>query len=177
MKNNTKKIVTYGVFIALVFITTFIIKVPTPTMGYIHPGDAMVILSGLLLGPVGGAVCAGIGSGLADIVGGYFIYAPATLIIKALCALTAGLIFKGISNTINVTVSSVIGGVVAEAIMVLGYFLFEAVMLFTGEGQSLSAGFIASAAGIPMNIIQGLFGIVLSAILYPILKKVIKEVL
>ena len=39
------------------------IRIPTPgTGGYIHPGDAIVILSGVILGPAYGFLAAGIGS-------------------------------------------------------------------------------------------------------------------
>ncbi|MBR5765838.1 MAG: ECF transporter S component, partial [Lachnospiraceae bacterium] len=80
---KTRTLVRSAMFAALTFIATYIIKIPTPgTGGYIHPGDAFVILSGVILGPVYGAAAAGIGSALADILGGYFYYAPITLLIK-----------------------------------------------------------------------------------------------
>ena len=59
---NTKKQVFTALLCALTCIATMIIKIPTPGMGYIHPGDALVLLCGFLLGPVPGALAAGIGS-------------------------------------------------------------------------------------------------------------------
>ena len=68
-----------ALFASLVFIGTFILKIPTPgTGGYIHPGDALVILSGVFLGPNYGFLAAAVGSALADILGGYVFYAPIT---------------------------------------------------------------------------------------------------
>ena len=45
---KTKKLIFAALFAALTCVATMIIKVPTPTMGYIHPGDSIVLLSGFL---------------------------------------------------------------------------------------------------------------------------------
>ena len=73
---KTKKLIFAALFAALTCVATMIIKVPTPTMGYIHPGDSIVLLSGFLLGPLYGGLAAGIGSMFSDLFGGYFSYAP-----------------------------------------------------------------------------------------------------
>ena len=42
-----------ALFAALACVATMSIRIPTPgTGGYIHPGDAIVILAGIILGPV-----------------------------------------------------------------------------------------------------------------------------
>ena len=47
-----KKLVMAALFAALACVATMSIKIPTPgTSGYIHPGDAIVILAGVVLGP------------------------------------------------------------------------------------------------------------------------------
>ena len=93
MNTNLKKIIMSALFAALACVATMSIRIPTPgTGGYIHPGDAVVILSGIVLGPLWGLLAGGIGSALADLLGGYFIYVPITFIIKGMVALTAGLI-------------------------------------------------------------------------------------
>ena len=84
MNNNTnlKQIVMTALFAALACVATMSIRIPTPgTGGYIHPGDAIVILSGVILGPVWGLLAAGIGSAMADLLGGYFIYVPITFAV------------------------------------------------------------------------------------------------
>ena len=88
--NTTKKIVFAALLAALACVATMIIKIPTPLGGYIHAGDAVVVLAGFLLGPVWGALAAGLGSGLADVISGYVLYAPGTFVIKAVVALLAG---------------------------------------------------------------------------------------
>ena len=175
--------VTSALFAALTFVGTFIIKVPTVTNGYIHPGDGFVILSGVFLGPLWGGLAAGFGSMLSDLIGGYITYVPATFIIKALVAVIAAgitaLIQKLIQNKKNV-VPVIAGGVIGEIFMVVGYFVFETFLAVftTGNGftaTSFNAALAASAAGIPANIIQGVFGIIISAVLYPILRPLVNK--
>lgn len=97
---QTKKITYTGIMMALVYLGTTIIKIPISfTGGYIHIGDAFVFLSGILLGPVYGAFAAGIGSALADILGGYPSWALPTLIIKALMAIITGLFMRYKNNS------------------------------------------------------------------------------
>ena len=87
MKFNTQKLVLTALFAALTCVATMIIRIPTPgTGGYIHPGDALVILSGIILGPLYGFLAAGLSSCLSDFLGGYFFYVPATFLIKGLVA-------------------------------------------------------------------------------------------
>lgn len=160
MNTSLKKIVMAALFAALACAATMSIRIPTPgTGGYIHPGDAIVILSGVVLGPVWGLLAGGIGSALADLLGGYFIYVPITFVIKGLVALTAGLIYKKIGKTKKSRYTAVVlGGIVDIVFVAGGYFLCEAMMYG-----------MAAAASIPANIIQGISGLIISIVLYPVL--------
>lgn len=177
---NTKKMVTAALMAALTCIATMVIKIPTPTMGYIHLGDGLVLLCGIVLGPVGGALSAGIGSMFADIFSGYVSWAPATLIIKALTAWIAGLLFHRLEYVFKGNraryISVLVGGLVGEAVMVLGYFIYETGLAAMASGSfnsaTLAAGIVSSAAGIPFNILQGITGIVISIVLLPVLMKI-----
>ena len=178
---KTKKLIFAALFAALTCVATMIIKVPTPTMGYIHPGDSIVLLSGFLLGPLYGGLAAGIGSMFSDLFGGYFSYAPATFVIKMLTAVFASLVYRAFTKKLSEVSGgkqaafTAISGVVGEAFMVFGYFVFEIFLMALAAGDgfsstSLAAGLASSASGVPFNIVQGLFGVILSTILYPLLK-------
>ncbi len=91
--SKTKKIVIVALFTALVAVATMAVKIPTIN-GYIHLGDTLVYLCGIFLGPVYGAIAAGMGSFLADMLSGYAIWAIPSFLIKALDAFVFGLIFK-----------------------------------------------------------------------------------
>ncbi len=177
---DTKFVVAAAMLAALTCIATIIIKIPTPTFGYIHLGDGFVLLCGILLGPLYGALSAGIGSMFADLFSGYIAFAPATFVIKAVTALIASILFRLIKK-IYASASGeyagiLIAGVMGEAFMVIGYFVFEIFLAMITAGQftntAFAAGVSSSATGIPFNIVQGFIGIVITALLLPLLKKI-----
>ena len=147
---------------AMACVATMVIKIPIPaTGGYINLGDCIVLLSGIILGPVYGGIAAGLGSALADLLGGYVAFAPATFIIKGLMAVVAALLIRDISskNILNV----LFAGFIAEVIMVVGYFVFEALVMGYG---------LAAAGAILGNAIQGVAGIAIATLLMPIIKRI-----
>lgn len=188
MNKRTKKLVLTALMMAMAYIATTIIKIQTPTMGYIHFGDCIVLLCGYLLGPGLGALAAGIGSMFSDLLSPYIIYAPGTLIIKALNAAVASVVFialmkmKGDSSgkvsTGYRTMALLISGILAEVIMVLGYFGYDilvAVVLNSGaDKMTLAAGVAYAATSVPFYIVKALINIVIATILYPILTKAVK---
>lgn len=178
-RNMNVKVLSMGaVSAALTMVATMVIKIPTPTMGYVHPGDCFVLLSGFLLGPVIGGLSAGIGSMLADLLGGYALWAPGTFVIKYLTAFTAALIYKRLSKGSghHIAVKSIIAGVIGEIIMIAGYFLFNIIILSfvnTGsEAVALGEAVVQSVAEIPFNAVQGVTGVVLATALIPVFEKI-----
>ncbi|MCR5836824.1 MAG: ECF transporter S component [Lachnospiraceae bacterium] len=163
LKNRTNKIAVSAMFAALCCVATMVIRIPTiGTNGYVNIGDVIVLLCGWLIGGAYGMMAAGIGAGLADLLAGYAQYVPGTFFIKALMALVAYLIIKAaIDKNINRTIAFIFSAIVAEAVMVVGYFLYEAVLLGYG---------IAAAASIPSNIVQGGTCLVIGVVLVRILE-------
>ena len=163
MNSNLKKIVITALFAALACVATMSVRIPTPgTNGYIHPGDAIVILSGVILGPVYGLVAGGIGSAMADLLGGYFVYVPITFAIKGLIAVIAGLIYKKLGKSSKSRYAAVVLGGITDIVLVAGgYFVCEYFLY----GAS-------AAASIPANIIQGVGGLIIAVVLYPVLMAV-----
>ena len=157
--NQTRMLVMTGLFAALGCVATMVLQVPSPTGGYMNLGDTVVILGAYLLGPVYGAIAGGVGPALADLLGGYGIYVPATLVIKALMGVTAALLYRALQKK---DWALLVCGVAAEAIMVVGYCLYDGL---------LSGSLAAGAAGIPSNLVQAAFGLVVSTLLAMILKK------
>lgn len=87
MKNQkTKYLCLAAVLAAIIYVFTQFFHIPSHT-GYTHIGDAFVYLAGALL-PWPYAMGAGaVGAALADILGGYAMWAPGSILIKALTAL------------------------------------------------------------------------------------------
>ena len=153
INTQTKKLAFTGIFIALVFALTIVVRVPSPTGGYINIGDAAVLTAGIILGPVYGAIAAGLGSAISDIVAGAAIYAPGTLIIKALMALVVGLFYKKCKSNGRLIVLLIL----SELIMVAGYFLYDALVLYLTGGENV---FLASLEEIVGNSLQGAIGVI-----------------
>ena len=92
---HVERLILTGLLTALIAVVTIVIAIPVPfTNGYVHPGDSMIFMAVLILGRRRGALAAGLGSALADILLGYFIWAPFTLAIKACMAFCTGLIIE-----------------------------------------------------------------------------------
>ena len=58
---------------ALIFVTTIMIQIPNGIGGYIHFGDALLLLFAMLLSPRSAFLSAALGSSLADLLRGYTI--------------------------------------------------------------------------------------------------------
>lgn len=164
MRNlSVRRLTLAGVLAALVFVMTYIPKVPVPvTGGYVHLGDGAIFLAALLLGPLG-IPAAAIGSGLSDLLGGYMVYVLPTMLIKALVALIAWRVWRAYS-----WLRAVIAFVVAEVVMVAGYFALEAVLYGTA----------AAWAAVAPNVIQGVAGVALGLVchaLYPRMKPLVRQ--
>ncbi len=158
----TKKLCFTAVFAAMTCVCTMI-SIPLP-FGYFNLGDAVVLLGAYLLCPTLGVWCgmvsAALGAALADLFSGYALYIPATAVIKALMALVAFLIFKGLSSVFAKNRPSLgeaarlVASIAAEAVMVGGYLLYELALY--------GAGAVASVIG---NVMQGVCAVVISTVI------------
>lgn len=165
MKSKFFRPVLSALFAAIICVSTFLIQIPVVvTGGYVNMGDCFVLLSGIILNPLYSFLAAGIGSALADILFGYFAYAPATFIIKGFMALTVSLLFLKTKDKCSILKLLIIG-LIAEIIMVLGYFIYECFILSYGVG---------AIAAVPGNIFQGVCGIFVNTLLVQIIRKNIK---
>ena len=138
---RTRMVVMAAAFAALACVATMVVKVPSPTGGYMNLGDTVVLLGGYLLGPAWGALAGSIGPALADVLLGSPIYAPATLVIKAGMAALAAACHQAFGKGRG-PLGLAACGIVGELPMVVGYWLYDALLLGSAAG---------AAAGIPSN--------------------------
>ncbi len=165
MRSKIQKTVMAAMLAALCTAGTMVIKIPSPLGGYVHLGDCIVILCAFLLPLRYAALAAGIGSALADILVGYAAYAPATFVIKAATAAVAFLVVRALSEKGSTIWGKAFAALLGEAVMVLGYFAYEAVFLYG----------LSAAVNIPMNAVQGIFGASAGAILGRLLEKKVRR--
>lgn len=154
-------LVLTALFAAFACAATMVLVVPSPTGGYMNLGDAVVLTGAFLLGPVYGAIAGGVGPALADLLAGYASYVPATLVIKAVMGLLAGVLYRAIGKKWN-GVGLLVCAVVGEVPMVIGYWLYDGFLM-----KSLTG----AAVGIPSNLTQAAFGIAVSVALTAALRR------
>ena len=123
LDRKTKRLALAGQLCGATLLLT-LLSIPLPSgYGYVNLGDAGVFLCACLLPGGLGALAAGVGASLADLILGWPIYAPVTLLIKGLTALLAGLALrraKGFGLALSL---------LCCLLVPLGYFLFETVLL------------------------------------------------
>lgn len=105
---SARELCVTAVMTALVFLATFVPRIPIP-LGYAHLGDAVIFLLALLLGRREALIAACLGSALSDVMGGFFPWVVPTLFIKfwmaeivwhlAGLASAPGLLMEGLVNT------------------------------------------------------------------------------
>lgn len=155
------RLVLAALFAALVFVGTFYLHVTLP-YGYFNFGDAFLLLAAWIVGGWYGAAAGGIGAAIADLALGYTMYAPVTLVLKALMALLAAVIAHTAARRGKALgiAGLWLGAAAAELLMVGGYYVFEGCLY----------GFGAALASVPGNLLQGAAAVVTAGIVMSILQ-------
>jgi energy-coupling factor transport system substrate-specific component len=139
--------------IALVAVFTLAIRVPfAPTRGYFNFSDVAVFLTGFAFGPWIGLVAGGVGTALADLAGGYTLYAPLTFLAHGLEGFVAGIV----AGQDRGVVRMVLGWAGGALVMLLVYFLGEAFIFRMGVGPAATE---AVTVNLPQVVVGGVVGV------------------
>ena len=171
-KKQIRKLAYGGVFTGLILVATMFLQIPTGLGGYVNLGDGVIFASAIFLGPFAG-ICGALGAGVADLLLSYGLYAPATFIIKGIMGLFAGLMLhqkthekQGKKDSwARAYIFTTLVFLIAEVIMVAGYFVFEWFVL----------GLDVALPSILPNVVQGVAGIAVGLALMPVMKKVMEN--
>ncbi len=126
---------------AITFVMTRFLMISPIGTGYIHLGDAAVILSAVLLPHPLAAFSAAVGASLSDLSAGYYIYIPITAVTKI--AMT--MFFTSKSQKL-LCLHNVLAMIPALAVNALGYYI--------GESIFITKNFAAPLWNIPFNCLQ-----------------------
>ena len=152
---------------ALVYVFTAFVNIRLPIAahgGLIHLGNVPLFIGAILFGKRVGAIAGGVGMALFDLLSGWTIWAPFTLVIVGLMGFTVGL-FCEHRNKFGWYIVAIAA---ACAIKVVGYYFAEAVIY---------QNWIAPVASIPGNLVQiGCAAVVVLAVIMPV-KKAVGKVL
>ena len=146
-----------AILIATVTVVTVLVRVPIPaTQGYFNFSDVVIYFVSFAFGPWVGLVAGGVGTALADLVGGFAQFAPITLFAHGLQGLVAGALGhnKGLLGQLL--------GLLAGAAMMIGIYYLAEVILF---------GWGAALAEVPANLLQNAGGGLLGIPLYHAVRK------
>ncbi len=152
--SHTLKAVYAALFAALVFTGTQFLRIPLP-FGYFNFGDCFVLLSAVILGGSYAILASAFGAALADVLSGYIVYAPATLLIKALMVVVMSIVSGscGKKTKKKRIVFYSVGSVLAELVMTGGYFLCDTLLYgFTGAVASLPGNLLQSGAAVLASV-------------------------
>lgn len=172
MQNETRhskqklafRIASIAILTAITTVFTMIVRIPVmPTRGYINFGDVAIFFTALTFGPFTALAAGGLGTALADILGGYAQWAPITFFAHGVQGLLIGLVFKMIKkeSRFQFVLCLLFSFAVGTFVMAGTYFV-------TG---GLMYGFGAAVTEIPGNIIQNVAGVVIGTPLYIAVRK------
>ena len=159
LDQKTKRLALAGQLCGATLLLT-LLSIPLPSgYGYVNLGDGGVFLCACLLPGGLGALAAGVGAALADLILGWAIYAPVTLIIKGLTALLAGLALRRVQK------GAIPLALLCCLLVPLGYFLYETILLTAP----------VAAVNILPNALQAVLGACLGTLVGRHLKGIIRR--
>lgn len=160
--SQTRQLVYAALGIALVFICTVFVNVRLPIAangGLIHLGNVPLFIIAILYGRWLGALAGGIGMALFDVIGGWFLWAPFTLIIVGLMGYTLGAICEK-SQSLKAYVLALAAACI---IKVVGYYGAEGIIY---------GNWLVPMTSVPGNLVQ--IGLA-SVIVLPVVLKLKKH--
>ncbi|WP_422481064.1 ECF transporter S component [Pleomorphochaeta sp. DL1XJH-081] len=154
-KMTALRIALIAVLTAVVVVFTLMVRVPTPIRGYISLCDVVITFAAFLFGPWVAAIAGGLGTGIADLIGGYAQWAPLSFVIHGVQGMLIAIIARagmrsGVPGDAKLF-KMALGGVVGMIIMTGGYYIAGGFLY----------GFEAALVEIPLNLMQSGVGVVL----------------
>lgn len=162
---RTYDLVLTSILIALVFVATVFLNIKLPITangGLIHLGTAMLFLASILFGPKKGAIAGAVGMAIFDLMAGWVLWAPFTLVTRGLQGYLVGKLAWSKDRQGNSFAVNLLATLLSVPIMLVGYYLCEWI---------LYGNAITPFASIPGNLVQNAVGIAISLPLSAILKK------
>ncbi|PYG88814.1 putative membrane protein [Ruminiclostridium sufflavum DSM 19573] len=170
-KVSTRTLVINALMIALVFLITFLpfLHIPSPVVqGYFNIGDAVIMITAMLLGRKSGFVAGAFGSALADLVLGSFVFVPVTFVVKGLEGYMVGLIANKSNNDTTSVIRRLLSLAAGVLVMASGYFMLElSVVRFLDENLALTV----IITELPGNLVQGVVSAVLAYVFITIINR------
>lgn len=164
-RQKTLSIAITAMLVALVFIATVFLNIKLPIKangGLVHLGTAMLFIASILFGPKKGAIAGAAGMGLFDVVGGWLIWAPITIVARGVQGLIVGKIAWAKGRKGDNLILNIVAMVVSMPIMIAIYYIGEVI---------LYNNWVAPLASIPGDLVQNMLGLIVAIPVCMLLKK------
>lgn len=163
---RTFDLILTSLLIGLVFVSTLLLNIRLPIAangGLVHMGTTMLFIASILFGPKKGAIAGAAGMGLFDLVSGWTLWAPFTIVARGLQGYIVGKIAwsngrNGSSMAINIFAT-----IISVPVMLAVYYICERV---------LYGSWVIPLASIPGNLVQNAVGIIIAIPVCVVLKKI-----
>ncbi|HSP23039.1 MAG TPA: ECF transporter S component [Planococcus sp. (in: firmicutes)] len=162
---RTFNLILTSMSIALVFVATLLLNIKLPITangGLVHLGTAMLFIIAIVFGPKKAAIAGAVGMGLFDLVSGWTLWAPITILARGLQGYLVGKIAWSKGRDGNSVGYNILAAIVSIPFMLAIYYIGEAIIF---------GSFIVPAASIPGNIVQNVVGLLVAIPVAIALKK------
>lgn len=135
-----------ALFVALTYVFTAFVNVRLPIAangGLIHLGNVPLFIGAIIFGKRTGAIAGGIGMGLFDLLSGWTLWAPFTLVVVGLMGYTVGRLTERKEHKGMAWIVAALAA--ACVIKIVGYYIAEVVIY---------GNLYAPIASIPGNLVQ-----------------------
>ncbi|WP_203333393.1 ECF transporter S component [Planococcus beigongshangi] len=163
---RTFDLILTAMAISLVFVATQLLNIRLPIAangGLVHLGTAMLFTIAMLFGPKKAAIAGAVGMGLFDLINGWTLWAPITIIARGLQGYIVGRIAWSAGRQGGSKAFNILAAIVSIPVMVAVYYVGEAIIF---------SSFIIPAASIPGNLVQNSVGLLIAIPVVIALKKV-----
>jgi len=167
-KNKTYEIVAVGIMAAMVFVTTFFLKIEIPTPAgptMLKVGNIMCLLGGLLFGGLYGGLAAGIGSFFFDLTNPAFVSgAPMTLVFFFIMGFVCGKISHAGKQQGQNTKLNILAAFCGAASYFLLY-ISKSIITLMLAGSAFMPALISCATKMVTSGINGIIAVVCSVLI------------
>ena len=163
---RTFDLILTSLLIGLVFVSTLLLNIRLPIAangGLVHMGTTMLFIASILFGPKKGAIAGAAGMGLFDLVSGWTLWAPFTIVARGLQGYIVGKVAWSNGRNGSSMAINIIATIISIPVMLGVYYICERV---------LYGSWVIPLASIPGNIVQNTVGIIIAIPVCVVLKKI-----
>ncbi len=173
-KNSTYRMAAIGVLSAMTFAANFL-SIPIGDISRIHFGNVFCVLSGLLLGPVSGGLCAGFGGFFYDLFNPlYAADAPITFLMKFVLGFVAGGVSHWGRHNGENRILNVVGAASGSLSYVVVYLFKNFINEYYIMRNPIETVLTKLAIKGTSSLTNGIIAVIVALILLPAFKKAMK---